>query len=220
MRTLFILTCSLLFADCFGQEFGVSIGPNFNHNPTNSYRTTIRNGLSASVSYKWYLKDSTPFRVVLAQENYITELSYGQTRTCTPNGGWQSTELSNIALILYPITFEYQRLLEFSLGMQVSTIINANMQGCWYDTRTSADRNNIIDIQDAQTSDYFHMSQIGVNARIAGTIQLRHDWKFVPEYMLYGTPMQEFAPIIGGATIRHYFGFGVSHKFNYTSKDE
>lgn len=114
MRTLVLMLFLLVSSVSFAQEFGMSIGLNANSNPSTEHYTATSIGMTSLVSCKWYIQDSIPFRVTLAQENYKSELRFAPTKGCDFSSVWQASEVNNIALIVYPLTYQIKNVVEIN----------------------------------------------------------------------------------------------------------
>ena len=213
----------LINSTCYSQEFSASMGVNANRNPASNLYTTTHLGLSATVSYQWMVLDSIPFRFSLAQENYTSELRYAPTipmNDCEYSNMWQASEVNNIAIIIYPLNYQIKKVMEISLGMQVTHVLNNKLTGCWLIKDEITEKYVPVDLAQIKPIAYYHNTIMGVNLRIAGSFKMSNGWKIVPEYSFYGTPMQEFSWFVGGSTVRQYLGFGVSLPVNYKSSNE
>jgi hypothetical protein len=218
VRTIFLLyTLFLLSSLSFSQEIDVSLGVNLHRNPSKTLFTKTTRGASTMVAFNWTMLDSVQFRLTLAQENFTSNLSTTGITECILNETWISAEVSNVAVILYPLNYNIKDFLDVNLGVQFSTPIRSKVHGCSYVHVSLVDFN--IDHEHAK--DAYYGNLIGVNVRLGFHLKITDSWKLNTDYVAYATPMEEFSGwIIGGATLRQYFGLGLSYQFTFKATEK
>ncbi len=220
MKTLILMLVLLESLVGFAQEFQFATGINRNmvlKSAVTDYLPIPVNGYSSSLSMLNYYKDTIPYRLTLIQENYFVNVVQStQSYRCDRlNVIDLTSEIHSIGFVFYPLVLK-KGIFEFDFGFQFSTTFLVNASG-YYGCESK--NPGSYDITSTNTHKWLHLNNGGLKTRFTINIPFE-EWKIVPQYTTYFSPLQEAKDFSGNSTLRHFFGLGVSHSINFKSQNE